>query len=62
MPETRLKQLIEWESIPILYTMQFPYRFSFKGGCGVSLKTDGSWGSQGSCHSHLASRVGVGSL
>jgi len=28
-----------------------------KGGGGVSLKTDGSWGSEGSCHSDLASRV-----
>ena len=32
-----------------------------KGG-GVSLKTDGSWGSEGSCHSDLASRVGLGCL
>ena len=34
----------------------------FKGGSGVSLKTDGSWGSEGSCHSNSASRVGVGPL
>ena len=37
-----------------------PFRFNFKGGGGVSLKTEGSWGSQGSCHSDSASRVGVG--
>jgi len=30
---------------------EFLYRFSFKGGGVVSLKTDGSWGSKGSCHS-----------
>ena len=29
---------------------------------GVSLKTDGSWGSEGSCQSDSASKVGVGSL
>ena len=53
--------------IPILYTMcniinPTTVRFCFKVGGGVSLKTDGSWGSQGSCHSDSASRVGVGSL
>ena len=31
-------------------------RFTCKGGGGVSLKkTDGSWGSKGSCHSDLVS-------
>ena len=39
-----------------------PFRFSFTGGGGVSLKTVGSWGSEGSCHSDSASKVGVGSL
>jgi len=38
------------------------FKNCFKGGGGVSLKTDGSWGSKGSCHSDSASRVGVGSL
>ena len=31
-------------------------------GDGVSLKTEGSWGSEGHSHSDSASRVGVGSL
>jgi len=34
-----------------------PYRFSFKGG-GVSLITEGSWGSEGSSQSDLGSTMG----
>ena len=33
--------------------------FSFMGGGGVSLKTDGSCGSKDSCHSDSPSRGGV---
>ena len=36
-------------------------QIQFQGG-GVSLKADGIWGSEGSCHSDLASRVGLGCL
>ena len=32
------------------------------GVCGVTLKTHGSWDSEGSCHSDSASEVEVGSL
>ena len=38
-----------------------PFR-RWLGWGGVSLKTDDSWGSEGSCHSDSASKVGVGSL
>jgi len=31
-------------------------------GVGVSLKTEESWGSEGSSHTDSASRVGVGSV
>jgi len=33
-----------------------------KSGDGVSLKTEGSWGVDGSSHTDSSSRVGVGSL
>ena len=38
------------------------FRFSFVFGDGVSLKTEGSWVTEGSCHSDLSSRVRVGSF
>ena len=35
---------------------------TYKSGDGVSLKTEGSWGSGGSSHTDSTSRVEVGSL
>ena len=52
---------IDLMRIDTLHIVYLAHRIT-QSGDGVSLKTEGSWGSEGSSHTDSASRLGVGSL